>query len=45
MLRPGLTSPAQDRILNVARTMADLDRTSAMGPKYIAEAHPIQDLD
>ena len=34
MLQPGLTAPAHDRILNVARTMADLDRTSAMGPKH-----------
>ena len=41
MLQPGLTAPAHDRILNVARTIANLDRTSAMGPKHIADAHPI----
>jgi hypothetical protein len=38
MLQPGSTAPAHDRILNVARTIADLDGTSAMGPNDIAEA-------
>jgi len=41
----GLSARAHDKVLRVARTMADLDASDAILPQHVAEAVGYRSLD
>jgi magnesium chelatase family protein len=43
--RMNLSARAHDRLLRVARTIADLAKSAAVAPKHLAEAVQFRNLD